>query len=58
MQLGPEERRHGLEQALEALRDGQLRVRIDSVLPLEDINQAFRRLIDRQVQGKLLLDLG
>jgi len=58
MQLSPEGRRRGLEQALEALRDGQLHVRIDSVLPLEEINQAFRRLIDRQVQGKLLLDLG
>jgi D-arabinose 1-dehydrogenase-like Zn-dependent alcohol dehydrogenase len=35
-----------------------LKVRIDSVLPLEEVNDAFRRLVDRRVQGKLLLDLG
>lgn len=57
MMLTPEQRREGLENALAALRDGTLRVRIDSVLPLEDVNEAFRRLVDRQVQGKLLLDL-
>jgi NADPH:quinone reductase len=56
--LTPEERRPGLQAALEAVRDGDLKVRIDSVLPLQDVNDAFRRLVDRQVQGKLLLDLG
>jgi D-arabinose 1-dehydrogenase-like Zn-dependent alcohol dehydrogenase len=30
---------------------------VDSVLPLEDVNDAFQRLADRRVQGKLLLDL-
>jgi NADPH2:quinone reductase len=56
--LTREERRPGLQAALEAVRAGELKVRIDSVLPLEEVNDAFRRLVDRRVQGKLLLDLG
>lgn len=56
--LSREERRAGLEAALEALRAGELKVRIDSVLALDDVNEAFRRLVDRRVQGKLVLDLG
>jgi NADPH2:quinone reductase len=55
--LTREERRPGLQAALEAVRAGELKVRIDSVLPLEEVNDAFRRLVDRKVQGKLLLDL-
>ncbi len=57
MQLRREERRPGLEAALQALRDGSIRVRIDELLALEDVNQAFERLLERGVQGKLLLDL-
>jgi NADPH2:quinone reductase len=52
-----EERRPGLQAALEAVRAGELSVRIDSILPLEDVDEAFQRLADRKVQGKLLLDL-
>ena len=55
--LNREERRPGLQAALEAVRAGELKVRIDSVLPLADVNDAFQRLVDRSVQGKLLLDL-
>jgi NADPH2:quinone reductase len=55
--LTREERRPGLQAALEAVRAGELKVRIDSILPLEEVNDAFRRLVDRRVQGKLLLDL-
>ena len=57
MQLRREERRPGLEATLRALRDGQLHIAIDSVLPLQEVNAAFDRLTDRAVQGKLLLDL-
>jgi len=57
MQLTREERRAGLEAALQALRDGSIAVRVDEVLALADVNQAFERLADRRVQGKLLLDL-
>jgi NADPH2:quinone reductase len=57
MQLGAQERREGLEAVLGALKDGSLRVLIDEVLPLEQVNEAFQRLVDRRVQGKLVLDL-
>ncbi len=57
MQLTSEERRAGLAAALEALRDGDLQVRIDDVLSLDQVNEAFARLVDRRVQGNLLLDL-
>jgi NADPH:quinone reductase len=55
--LTRDERRPGLRAALEAVRGGELKVRVDSVLALEDVNEAFQRLADRRVQGKLLLDL-
>ncbi len=57
MQLRTEERRRGLGAALAALRDGQLRVPVGEVLALEEVNEAFSRLEQRQVQGKLLLEL-
>jgi NADPH:quinone reductase len=56
-QLTRDERRPGLEQALQALADGSLRVRIDSVLALDEVNDAFAAINRRGVQGKLLLDL-
>lgn len=55
--LTAEERRRGLEAALAALAAGELRVVIDDVLALEEVNQALRRLVDRRVRGKLLLAL-
>jgi NADPH:quinone reductase-like Zn-dependent oxidoreductase len=57
MNLTRDERRPGLEAALEAVRAGDLTVRIDTILPLEEVNEAFRRLTERRVQGNLLLDL-
>jgi NADPH2:quinone reductase len=57
MQLHTDERRRGLVAALTALREGILRVPIDDVLPLEQVNDAFERLTRRQVEGKLLLDV-
>ncbi len=57
MQLTSEERRAGLAAALQALRDGDLQVRIDDVLALDQVNDAFARLVERRVQGNLLLDL-
>jgi NADPH2:quinone reductase len=57
MQLTGEERRPGLEAALRAVAAGELKVRIDSVLPLAAVNEAFERLAGRDVEGKLLLDL-
>ena len=57
LQLRRDEQRAGLERALRALADGSIKVRIDSVLALEDVNEAFHRLNSRTVQGKLVLDL-
>ncbi len=57
MQLHRDERRPGLEAALQALRAGELKVRIDEVVPLEAVNDAFTRLVERRVEGKLLLAL-
>ena len=57
MTVARDERRAGLQEALEAVRAGDLKVRIDEVLPLEQVNEAFQRLVDRQVRGNLLLDL-
>jgi NADPH2:quinone reductase len=57
MQLTRDERRSGLQEALAALSRGDLRIRIDDVLPLEQVNEAFGRLVERRARGKLLLDL-
>jgi NADPH:quinone reductase len=56
-QLPREQRRAALQRALEALRDGSLRVRIDDVLPLDKLNEALERLAQGNHTGKLLLDL-
>jgi len=57
MLLTPHERRAGQEKALEALRAGDLRMVVDDVLPLAQINEAFQRLEQQTVRGKLLLRL-
>jgi NADPH2:quinone reductase len=58
LQLEPRERRAGLQAAIGALQDGSLRVQIDEVLALEQVNEALQRIVERRVQGKLLLALG
>jgi NADPH2:quinone reductase len=55
--LTPEERRRGLEAGLEAVKAGELKIAIDEILPLDQVNEAFKRLVERRVQGNLLLDL-
>jgi NADPH2:quinone reductase len=57
MNLAPQERDAGLRAAMEAVADGSIRVRIDEILALERVNDAFARLRDHRVEGKLLLDL-
>ncbi|MHB1583221.1 MAG: quinone oxidoreductase family protein [Acidimicrobiales bacterium] len=47
-----------LEVALQALADGLLEVVVDRLLPLAEVNRAFDLLVDREVRGKVLLDLG
>jgi NADPH2:quinone reductase len=43
--------------ALQALAGGRLSVEIDSVMPLDAVNDAFERLTDRSVRGNMVLDL-
>ena len=57
MLLTAQERRSGLQAALQALAAGELKVRIDEVLALDEVEEAFARLTERRVQGKLLLSL-
>ena len=47
----------GMRGAFEAARAGRLDVVVDRVLPLDEVEEAFRLLADRGVRGKLLLDL-
>lgn len=47
--------RTALETCLECLRTGCLRVHLDEVLPLDQVEQAHGRLSSRQATGKLLL---
>lgn len=39
-----------------ALADGQLSVPVDLALPLDQVNEAFDRIRQRQVRGKIVLD--
>ena len=55
LRLTNEERRKGLEAALEALASGRLRIPIGQVWRLEDVNQALESLADRTVTGKAIL---
>jgi NADPH2:quinone reductase len=54
--LTAEERRAGLEKALEVVADGRMTIRIDRVLPLEKIGDAFDLIGNRGLSGKVLLD--
>ncbi len=42
--------------ALRALAAGELSVPVDAALPLDQVGQAFERISDRKVLGKLVLD--
>ena len=49
--------RRGLAAALTALSEGRMDVFVDSCVPLSRANEAFERLENRTVRGKLVLDL-
>jgi NADPH2:quinone reductase len=57
MQLTRDERRRGLQAALGALGQGEMRIPVDSILALDEVNEGFRRLENRRIEGNLLLDL-
>jgi NADPH2:quinone reductase len=54
--LSDEERRAGLERALRVLAEGRMQIRIDRVLPLERVGEAFDLITNRGLSGKVLLD--
>jgi NADPH:quinone reductase len=45
-----------IEDALQVLATGQLSVPVDSVVPLKQVNDAFERISQRDVLGKVVLD--
>ncbi|MGH9046260.1 MAG: quinone oxidoreductase family protein, partial [Acidimicrobiales bacterium] len=47
-----------VNEALAALAEGRLKVVVDQTLALDRINDAFRAIEHRKVQGKLVVDLG
>jgi NADPH2:quinone reductase len=47
----------GKAAALDALAAGRLKVALADVLPLERVNDAFTALVERGVNGKIVLDL-
>jgi NADPH:quinone reductase-like Zn-dependent oxidoreductase len=58
LMLSDAERRVGLTEALSAVAEGRMRIPIDRVVPLDQVDDAFRLLADRAVTGKIVLDLG
>ena len=58
LRMGDAEVRTALEACLDALRTGAIRVHIDEVLPLDQVQLAHERLSGRQATGKLLLAVG
>jgi NADPH2:quinone reductase len=46
-----------IRQALQALAAGQLTVPVDGAVPLDQVNEAFDRIRQREVRGKIVLDL-
>jgi NADPH2:quinone reductase len=54
--IEPQEALHEtLREVMEALAAGHFQLVIDDVLPLDEVNEAFRRLEHREVNGKLVL---
>lgn len=48
---------HGIEQAMNAVADGRMRVEIDQVVPLDQVEHALSLLGERSVRGKVVLGL-
>jgi NADPH2:quinone reductase len=55
--VSPEEQRADLEALVGLVHAGRVHSHIDSVLDLDDVDLALRRLRDRDVTGKLVLNL-
>jgi NADPH2:quinone reductase len=57
LSLSDAERRAGLVETLDAMARGEMRIPVDRVLPLADVNDAFKAFGERALRGKVLLDL-
>jgi NADPH2:quinone reductase len=57
LSLSDAERRAGLVETLDAMARGEMRILVDRVVPLAEVNDAFTALGDRALRGKVLLDL-
>jgi NADPH2:quinone reductase len=55
--LSDDERRATLREALTALADGRLRIAVDRILPLDEVDRAFHLLSERATTGKIVLDV-
>jgi len=56
--MEPTERiNQGIADVLAALAEGRITVPVDTVLPLDRVNEAFDRITERSLQGKVVLDL-
>jgi NADPH2:quinone reductase len=53
-----EERREGLTHAIEEFAAGKLRVTVGRRVPLASVNDAFAALRDREVVGKVIIEVG
>ena len=51
-----EDLKAAIQQALPAVAEGRMTVPIDSAVPLSQVNDAFERIRQRTVRGKLVLD--
>lgn len=58
MVLADDERARLLPLVLDALSTGAMRMPIDTVLPLAEVDDALQRLAGRGITGKLVLDVG
>ena len=52
----PEEQRTAMDQLLGMMASGSLRVPVGDVLPLDAAADAHSRILDRGVEGKIVLD--
>lgn len=52
-----EERQKAIQQVVAEVAAGRIHVVIDEVLPLDQANEAFRRVLQREGHGKLLLEI-
>jgi NADPH2:quinone reductase len=57
LSLTDAERRAGLVETLDAMARGEMRIPVDRVVPLTEVNDAFKALGERALRGKVLLDL-